>query len=169
MAIITPSPILISQPNRNDFDPRPLTHVQRVQRDLRNLGASPRCTLSFAGRYLPSVIHAHEQIRALVYGRSNGIFAMLVATDRRIIFLEKKFLFVDEDEISYYMVGGVSYSKAGIGSTVTLHTRVKDFVIKTLNGHCAGDFVAYIESRCLERLNGGRYDQYPKERNVQTY
>ena len=145
---------------KNATKPRPPTHYKRVIQDLRNLGATPRATLSLAGRYLPSIIHPHEQLRGVVYGRCKGIFSMLVATDRRILFLEKKPLFTDEDEISYYMVGGVSYSKAGIGATVTLHTRIKDFVIKTLNEHCVDGFVRYIEARCLEQQNGGQYDQY---------
>jgi len=111
-------------------------------------------------RYLPQIIHPDEELGGIVYGQSKDGFALLVATDRRVIFLNKKLLFVNEDELNYRVVSGVSFSHAGVGSTVTLHTKVKDYAIRTLNQRCAKKFVEYIELRSLEHLNGiHNYDQ----------
>lgn len=136
-------------------------HNKRVLRDLQNLGVTSYGLAHSESHYLPRLIHPDEQIGGVVYGHHQDGFAMLVATDRKIIFLDKKPFFVNEDEITYYVVSGVSYSHAGFGSNVTLHTRVKDYSIQTFNQNCAEKFIAYIEERCLEQEDstGGPYDQ----------
>lgn len=126
-------------------------HKRRIRKELRDLGVSRSALLRMEAHYLPHIIHPDERLGGVVYGHHHDGYAMLVATDRRIIFLDKKPLFVNEDEIKYDIVGGVSFGHAGYGSTVTLHTRMKDYAIRTLNQRCATTFVEYIESRCLER------------------
>jgi hypothetical protein len=140
----------------------PISHRKRVMRDLKSLGLSRVGLGSMEGHYLPHVIHPDEQIGGVVYGHHKNGFAMLVATDCRIIFLDKKPLFVNEDEINYYVVSGVSFSHAGFGSTITLHTRIKDIQLQTLNRKSAEGFVEYIESRSLEHTKDSAekyYDQ----------
>jgi hypothetical protein len=75
---------------------------------------------------------------------------MLVATDKRIIFLDKKPLFVTEDEVNFNSVTGISLGTGGLGSTVCLHTRVADYHIKTYSSKSAANFVSYLEQRVLE-------------------
>lgn len=128
----------------------PRLHRERVLAELKSLGLSRSGLASMESRYLPLIIHPDEHIGGIVFGYSKDGFAILVATDRRIIFLDKKPFFVNEDEITYGVVSGVKFSRASFGSIVTLHTRVRDYAINTLNEKCANDFVEYIESRCLE-------------------
>jgi len=124
----------------------------RIQEELKSVGASHFGLWKLASRYLPHVIHSDEHIGGAVYGRSDREGAvMLLGTDRRIIFLDKKPLFVNEDEVSYRVVSGVDYSQAGLGCTIRLHTRVKDYEVHTLNKKAALKFLAYIESHLLER------------------
>lgn len=127
-----------------------ISQSERIKRQLRSIGASRIAMHSMEGRYLPEIIHADESIQGVVFGLSSDGFAMLIATDRRAIFLDKKPLFVNEDEITYDVVSGVSYGHVGPGSTVTLHTRIKDYTIKTFNDKGANAFVEAIEARCLE-------------------
>lgn len=129
-----------------------LLHRDRVLGELRKLGVSKLGLLRMESRYLPKIIHPDEVIKAVVYGRSSDGFAMLVATDRRIIFLDRKPMFVKEDEITYDVVSGVSHSQAGVGSTVVLNTRIKNYKIRTFNSKCATGFVDYIETHCLESI-----------------
>jgi hypothetical protein len=128
----------------------PLTHGERIKQELQALGVSAYALWRAESRFLPHIIHPSEHIGGVVYGRLDDSFAMLVATDRRVIFLDKHPLFVNEDEITYFVVSGVTYNRAGIGATVTLHTRIRDYTFQTLNKHCAEGFVRYIEARCLE-------------------
>ena len=128
----------------------PLSPLERIKHQLANVAASRMAINSLEGKYLPQIIHTDEQIQGVVYGKSVDGMAMLIATDRRAIFLDKKPLFVNEDEVTYDVVSGVSHGHVGIGSTVTLHTRIKDFTIKTLNEKSARIFIEAIEARCVE-------------------
>lgn len=126
------------------------THNSRVKQALILLGVSPIGLWMLESRYLPRIIHADEQLGGVVYGFYDNGTAMLVATDRRVIFLDKKPLFVNEDEITFAVVSGVKLSHSGLGCMVTLHTRVKDYKIRSFNTRSAKKFVKFIESRCLE-------------------
>ena len=131
---------------------QPLNHSERVKYELRALGMSRYGLRKMESRYLPHIIRADEHIQGVVYGLCEGNSVLIVATDNRVVFLDRKPLFVNEDEITYDIIGGIKYSQAGLGVTVTLHTRVKDFVIKTMNERSAQRFVSYIESRTFRGL-----------------
>ncbi len=133
--------------------PSPSKHQARVLKELQDLGMSRFALSTLESMYLPHIIRTNEHIGGVIYGRHKVGFAMIVATDRRIIFLDKKPLYVNEDEINYAVVSGVSYCHAGFGSTITLHTRITDYAIRTYNQKCAETFIEYIESRCLENQN----------------
>lgn len=138
-----------------------LLESERIKRQLRDLGVSTVARLSMEGRYLPHIIHPDEHIKGLVYGKTDEGFAMLIATDKRAIYLDKKPLFVNEDEITYDIVAGVSYGHIGPGATVTLHTRIKDYTIQTINGKSVENFINAIETRCVEqRDQQGEHNGY---------
>lgn len=123
---------------------------QRVRRALKDLGMTFVGLNMLESRWLPKVLTGDEQIGGVVYGHSNEGNSMLVATDKRLLFLDRKPLFSKKDEISYDVVSGVSLSTAGLDTIVTLHTRIKDYAMRSFNQKCASGFVRYIEGRCLQ-------------------
>lgn len=128
----------------------PVSHKQRIVDELRAAGASSYALNSMEGRYLHTVIHQSEHIGGVVYGKHKDGMAMLVATDKRVIFIDKKPMFVNLEEIKYDVVSGVSMGKSGFSSEVILHTRIKDFALKTINNKGSINFVSYIDSNWLE-------------------
>lgn len=127
-----------------------LRHQERVFRELREAYTSRVAQRSLEGQYLPAVIHPDEHIEGIVYGHGTVGFAMLIATNRRVIFLDKKPFFVNIDELSYEAIIGVSHNQAGLGATLILRTRLQNYYLRTLNHRAAGRFIAYLEKRCLE-------------------
>lgn len=114
--------------------------------------------------YLPNIIHENEHIMGVAYGRVlkdekpsftklvfTGDSAMLVATDRRVIYLDRKPAFSYSDEITYDVVAGVTYSEQGLFASLTLHTRLGDYVLRYVNEKSAKKFVEYIKKRRLEQ------------------
>lgn len=134
----------------NGMPARPRGHAERVMREIKELGASPYSFQRLEVKYLPHIIHPDEHITGVVYGRSKDGSSMLIATDKRVIYLDKKPFFVGEDEITYDIVSGISYGRSLFSSGIKLHTRIGDYEIHTFNKRCAENFVEYIESRCLE-------------------
>lgn len=137
---------------------------QRIIDELKTAGASRAGLLYSEVNLLPKVLHDDEHIVAVVHGHHEGGFAMLIATNSRVIFLDKKPLFIKSDELSYDIVGGVNHNKSAFLAAVTLHTRIGDYTIKTFNFKAADNFRRIIEERCLEhRLSytAGEYEFYP--------
>lgn len=151
--------IMVDNTANKPYDYTDAVHEARINKELKALGVSKYGFWRFDTKFLPHVIHQDEQLVGVVYGHHDEGSAMLAATNWRVIFLDKKPLFVNEDEISYDVVSGVSFSHAGLWTSVTLHTRVKDYTIRTFNQKCALEFVEAIEARCLER-NLRRESQY---------
>jgi hypothetical protein len=153
-------------PRSNDWRRSPLVHTyvpvvekpvlsepDRIKQQLRTLGASRAVLMTSEAKHLPKVIHANENIEGVMYGHAKDGFAMILATDKRVVFVDKKPFFVNEDEITYDVVSGISHGHAGIGSTVTLHTRMKDYKLQTFNEKCAHGFVEAIEAHCVDYRN----------------
>jgi general stress protein 26 len=112
----------------------------------------------FSCQYLYRLIHPDEHVKGVVYGRyrsGRGLLGytegMLVATDRRVIFLDYKPGLTAVEEVAYYAVSGVDYVTAGPFSAVTLHTKVGDFGLRYANSTCIRKFVTYLEGRQIEQ------------------
>lgn len=131
--------------------PEPVvSEEERIRTQLKKLGVSRSALGTSESRHLPNVIHPNETITGVVYGLSRDGFVMMIATDKRILYIDKKPFFVNEDEVTFDVVSGITHGHAGIGSTVTLHTRIRDYQIKTFNEHCAHGFVEAVEASCVE-------------------
>ncbi len=99
---------------------------------------------------MPNIIHQDEHIGGVVYGRYVNGSAMLIATDRRVIFLDRKPLFTTNQEVTYDVVSGFKIDLRGVISAVTLNTKIGDFTLRYVNRRCAINFKHFLESRRLE-------------------
>lgn len=133
------------------------TQYERIKQELKQAGMSGLALRRFSSRYLPSVIHEDEHIKAAVAGRrkeSEGLFGyaegMLIATDQRVIYLDHRPGFTTMDEITYDVVAGVNLTVAGPSASLTLFTRVTNYVVSHANVTCATVFAEYIEKRRVD-------------------
>lgn len=128
-------------------------HYERIEQELRAVGMSWYGLRMTESRYLPRIIHQNESIKGVAYGWQPGGIVMLVATDHRIIFLDKKPFFLRDDEVSYDNVRGISYYHAGLASTIVLHTQVQDYIVRTFNKTSLQTLIDYIELRSFEHMD----------------
>jgi hypothetical protein len=141
----------------------PISHNQRIMQELQALGAVKYDMWLPETHALPEIIHPNEHLKGVVYGRykQKGRYGqeastlskgrgMLMVTDKRVLFLDKKPMFTRFDEIPQEIISGVTYTKVGFAGTVALHTRAGDFTVRTFNERCAKAFVEAIESICFE-------------------
>lgn len=141
-----------------------------IIRELKALGAVKYNLMLPETHSLPYIIHSDERLKGAVYGKYKSGRGALFATDQRILFVNKKPMFVQCDEITFMVIGGVSYTRIGPIGTVTLHTRLGDYSLRTFNHALASSFVAYIESRCLnDKSKGGNHDYVTQERALQAH
>lgn len=132
-------------------------HIERIKRELQEVGISWLGLQRFTSRYLPQVVHKNEHIHGAIFGRrkeSEGIFgfveALLVATDKRIIFVDHRPGYTTMDEVSYDMVSGVNVSTAGFYASVTLFTKIANYHLSYSRIQAAQQFADYIEKRVID-------------------
>lgn len=124
---------------------------------LRLLGADEYDMLLSETHILPRLLEADEQLFGAVYGKykkSPGNAAgrgMLVVTDRRVLLVDKKPLWLHYEEIKFDVLSAVRYGHVGIGTTITLSTRMGDISFRTFNNRCATQFVRAIEDILCSR------------------
>jgi|SRR5688572_5601146 hypothetical protein len=135
--------------------------TERIKRELQEAGVTQYGLAKFASHFLPTVLHDDEYIGGAVYGRyaaGTGLLkwteGMLIATDRRVMFLDRKPGFEALDEITYDVVSGVQKSFAWPFSAVTLHTRLGNYTLRFANSNCIDRFMRFVEKRRLESSNG---------------
>ncbi len=125
-------------------------HSQRIHDELVAAGITRYGLLKREAAHLPKIIHEDEHIHGIAYGLTERDSAMIVATDRRVLYLDHKVLFHKTDELTYDVVSGVSYNYQGRFAGIVLHTRLGNFKLRFVNSTCAKRFVKYIEARQIE-------------------
>ena len=129
---------------------RELEKQQRVENELREARLGWYSMLQAEPRMISDALHDWEHVAGAVYGYSPEGFAILVATNLRIIFASHKLLFAHIDELAFKSVSGVSIESVGPYCKLTLHTGVGNYTVRTLNQACARRFASYIELKILE-------------------
>ncbi len=131
-----------------------LDHKRRVREELIKAGVTPYGLTKYEARHLHNVIEQDESIGGVVYGQVEGLeSAFLVATNKRVIFLDRKPLYSNMDELTYDVVSGVNLSVAANRASVVLHTRVRDYSMRFVKISCAEKFAKYIEKKKQEFLS----------------
>lgn len=127
-------------------------HQARIKAELTMVGVTAYGQQKMSSRYLPNVIHEDEHIKGCIYGRSAHGLTMLLATDKRIVFVDRKPLYTSTDELTYDIVSGVRLDSQMFFTAVELHTRLGNYLLRYVNPTCARIFVEYIEKK-VEHLN----------------
>jgi uncharacterized pyridoxamine 5'-phosphate oxidase family protein len=136
-------------------------HQSRIQRELARVGVSQYGQLKMSSRYLFNILHEDEHIQGCVYGRGDRGLAMLVATDMRIIYIDRKPFYVSTDELTYDVVNGIRSESQMFFSTIVLHTRIGSYALRYVNLNCARIFVECIERR-VEHVGDNRKEALTK-------
>ena len=136
-----------------------IEHKDRIKEELHRAGVTTLGRYRFSGMYLPEVIHEDEHIEAAIFGRHKelqGFFGavegMLVATDKRVIFIDHRPGYTTMDEFTYDVISGVNITKAVYNASVTLYTKVSNYRLSYVGKESAKKFANYIEERLEKRV-----------------
>lgn len=126
----------------------------RVKQELIAAGLTSYGLSKGEARHLPSVLHETEHIGGVIYGRYKKSSLMIVATNKRLLIMDHKFLYSRNDELAYDVLSGVSYNDQGRFVGIVVHTRLGDYPLRFVNHACAEKFVRYVEKKRIETNNG---------------
>lgn len=136
-------------PSRATAGPLP-ERVSEVMAALKNYGADAWDMRRGETSYLIRLLHPQEAIGGVAYGHSAEGTVMLVATDRRVLYIDTKPLFKKAVDISYDAVAGVTLEWVAFFGTLILQTRIGDISLRMHHRNMAEQFRAYVERRCIE-------------------
>lgn len=143
-------------------------HEARVRTELIEAGMTRYGLSKMSTRYLYKLIHEDEHIHGVVYGRIDHLSVMLVATNLRILYVNRSPFFTATDEFRYDTIPAIKSKTSGFFTSLTLHTRIGDYPLKYVNAKCATKFTNYIERRRIESQNGND-KKYEDESPVPLY
>jgi general stress protein 26 len=125
------------------------TFTKRIREELASVGIKSKALLSSESKALARIIYDDEHIGGAVHGVYSGGLAWLVATDKRIIFMDRKPMFSSIDEVSYDVVSGTKNINTALSESVTLHTRMGDYTVNYVRQESAVTFIRFIEKMRL--------------------
>lgn len=101
-------------------------------------------------RELSNILVQGEEIRHCLNGRYEGGFAMLCATDRRLLLVDKKLLFLTVEDVRYDMISEVDFNHSLIDATVHVCTVNKKVRFTSFKHKSLRSLTAYIQDRVME-------------------
>lgn len=127
-----------------------MVSLEEVERQLKVIETNFR----FWGRSemleLQHILIPGEQIQVCLNGRYEGGFAMLCATDQRLLLVDKKPLYLTMEDVRYDMVSEVDYSHRLVDATVRVCTPMKTLRFTTWRRIELRKMTNYLQQRVIE-------------------
>lgn len=137
-----------------------MVHQSLIEARLNQLGIKRSRWFQPEIRELSQILMDNEKIITLVTGRYFGGFALLVATDHRLLLIDKKIMFLTVDDIRYDMISEIDFNSRLIDSTIHIFTVNKQHSFTSTRGkRLLRQLVAYIQQRITEIRH---YQQNPQ-------
>lgn len=100
------------------------SRLDEIREELEKLDINPTFFARKEIRELPDILSADEKIVYLVEGRNKitNHHIVLVATDRRLIFVDKEFMYgLKVEDFSYDKITSIQYEKALLLASIDIH------------------------------------------------
>lgn len=110
-------------------------------------------------RELCRILMDDEEVVAAVNGRYEGGWAMLVATDRRLLLIDKKPWFLGLEDTRYDMVAEVAFTAGMLDSTITIRTINKTLSFRSIRQNKLRSMTAFIQEQVV-KLRQPTYDAW---------
>lgn len=99
---------------------------------------------------LKHILVEGEQIMHCLNGRYEGGFAVLCATDRRLLLIDKKLMYLTLEDVRYDMISEVDFNHSLLDATVHICTVNKKLRFTSLRSGELRKLTAYLQDRVME-------------------
>ena len=137
--------------------------IQKQLKDI-NFGGSPWNQAEL--RELPKIIHEGEVISECVNGMYEGGVALLVATEMRLLLIDKKPLrFLTVEDLRFDMINEIDFSHRLMNATINVSTGSKNLKFKSYNQSRLRHLINLVQ----EHMTNGKKEQSEKADNQQQH
>jgi len=100
---------------------------------------------------LQHILMDHEKIVVLACGRYFGSFALLVATDQRLLLIDKRVFFMTVEDTRYDMIAEIDYNSQVYSATATIFTMNKTHKFTSIKyKRQLRELTTYVQRRVME-------------------
>jgi hypothetical protein len=124
--------------------------LHEIERQLRHIGATFSIWTYPEVRELQHILMPGEEIKAFVSGRYSGGFAVICATDLRILLVDKKIMYLTVEDIRYDMIVEVDYSYRLLEATTSIITPTNTLVFMSYKKYPLRQATNFIQQRVME-------------------
>lgn len=143
-----------------------MVDAKTIQKQLKKIkfGGTPWNQAEL--RELPKIIHKDENISECVNGLYEGGVALLVATEMRLLLIDKKPLnFLTVEDLRFDMINEIDYSHRLMGATITISTGSKTLKFTSLNQPRLRHLISLVQ----EHMSDGKKQQAEKAETQQQH
>ncbi|MDB5183317.1 MAG: hypothetical protein JWO47_1101 [Candidatus Saccharibacteria bacterium] len=127
-----------------------MVQMQIIEDQLAAIGADFHFWGRAEKRELRNILVEGEIINHCLNGRYEGGFAMLCATDRRLLLIDKKPLYLTLEDIRYDMISEVDFSHRLMDATMKICTVNKTVSFTSFHNTTLRELTAYLQDRVME-------------------
>lgn len=99
---------------------------------------------------LPKIMIPGEIIEHVQHGRYEGGFATLVATNHRLLLVDKKLFFLNVVDLSYDKIVEVDFGKNAIAGTIHVYSAGKTFRFQSFSQNKLQQITSYIQYKIVQ-------------------
>lgn len=124
--------------------------LRHVEEQLERIG----CNFKYVGRAeireLPAILMPEEQIAGAVNGRYAGGGALLVATNFRLLLIDRKPFFLTIEDIRFDMVAEIDFNSRLLNSSAVIITPARKLVFNSIGQQKLRAIVSYLQQKVME-------------------
>ena len=124
--------------------------VRTIKMQLAAIDADLPFWVSAERKQLSNILVTNEVINHVVAGRYEGGFALLCATNLRMLIIDKKPMFLTVEDVRYDMIAEVNFSHQLLDSSIHLSTVSKELWFSSFRKQQLKDVTDYIQHKLTE-------------------
>lgn len=136
-----------------------------VSKQLKALGINFHFWGKAELRELTKILVENEVIKHCVKGRYEGGYAVLVATDRRLLLIDKKPFFLTLEDVRYDMISEIDYNHRLLEATIRVRTASKTLIFNSARNNSLRELTAYTQDRMMLSHQVGAQPQEAEAKN----
>lgn len=125
---------------------------ERVRKELAMAGVTPYGLQKSESKALYDYLSKDEHVLAAIYGQHDSTSAMMVATTKRLFFIDIRQFQNITDEASYDVFGDINVMEGVAFATVDIRTKPRNYHFTMVNKRCARKFLNVVEKLAIDPL-----------------
>lgn len=125
-----------------------MVDVKSVEAQLKRIKFNPNAWGRAEVKELPNILHPEERIYECVNGTYDGGFALLVATDMRVLLIDKKPLnFLTVEDLRFDMINEIDYNHRLMGAKIIISAGNKTLNFRSYNQTRLRKLIGHVQDR----------------------